>query len=136
MLADAVESAARVLQDATPERIRSLVDRLVDAKIAQHQLDEAPLTLGEIARIKEELARVVSGMYHHRIDYPHLREPQPEKAAVNGTVAAGSTAGEVPSDRVAAAAADGPGSGLAGVRNGAPAPAPVPAPATSGEGGG
>jgi cyclic-di-AMP phosphodiesterase PgpH len=70
MLADTVESAARVLQDPTPTRIREMVDRLVQGKIADGQLDQSPLTLREIDLIKESLASVLTGMYHHRIDYP------------------------------------------------------------------
>ncbi|HEY8469675.1 MAG TPA: HDIG domain-containing metalloprotein [Longimicrobiales bacterium] len=84
MLADSVESAARALQDPTPQRIRALVDRLVGAKVAQGQLDESPLTLRELTLIKDQLAAVLTGMYHHRIDYPSTREataPQPEPEA-------------------------------------------------------
>jgi hypothetical protein len=80
MLADSVESAAKVLQDPTPERLRDLVDRIVDGKIAQHQLDEAPLTLRELSAIKQAFTTVLMGMYHHRIDYP----PQPSSPAVAG----------------------------------------------------
>lgn len=87
MLADSVESAARVLQDPTPQRIRALVERIVGAKVAQGQLDETPLTLNELTRIKEQLASVLAGMYHHRIDYPSTRETtaapaEPEAVAV------------------------------------------------------
>jgi putative nucleotidyltransferase with HDIG domain len=74
MLADSVESAARVLHDPTPERIRALVNRIVDAKIAQGQLEETPLTLRDLTRIKEQFVTILSGMYHHRIDYPMTRE--------------------------------------------------------------
>jgi cyclic-di-AMP phosphodiesterase PgpH len=70
MIADSVESAARVLQDPSPPRIRDLVGRIVDAKIAAGQLDECPLTLREINVAKEVLAKVLSGMYHQRLDYP------------------------------------------------------------------
>jgi membrane-associated HD superfamily phosphohydrolase len=70
MIADSVESAARVLQDPSPPRIRDLVGRIVDAKIAAGQLDECPLTLREIHVAKEVLAKVLSGMYHQRLDYP------------------------------------------------------------------
>ena len=70
MMADTVESATRVLQDPTPTRIRELVDRLIGQKIAEGQLDEAPLTLSEIGVIKDSLVNVLTGMYHHRIDYP------------------------------------------------------------------
>jgi membrane-associated HD superfamily phosphohydrolase len=70
MLADSVESAARVLPDPSPERVRELVDRIVNAKIAAGQLDQSPLTLREISRTKDVLARALSSMYHHRVDYP------------------------------------------------------------------
>src|SRR5690606_18565260 len=86
MLADSVESAARVLQDPTPQRIEALVERLVSAKVAQGQLDETPLTLRELTLIKEQLASVLTGMYHHRIDYPSTRETtaaRPEAEAVS-----------------------------------------------------
>jgi putative nucleotidyltransferase with HDIG domain len=81
MLADSIESAARVLQDPTPERVRALIDRIVESKVAQGQLDEAPLTFGELTRIKEQFATGLGGIYHHRIDYPTLREePDPAPA--------------------------------------------------------
>lgn len=74
MLSDSVESAARVLQEPTAERIRALVDRIVAGKIEQGQLDETPLTLSEISRIKDAFVSVLSGMYHQRLDYPSTRE--------------------------------------------------------------
>ncbi|HUG38989.1 MAG TPA: HDIG domain-containing protein [Longimicrobiales bacterium] len=85
MLADSVESAARVLPDPTPEAIRELVDRITRTKIDQGQLDEAPLTFRELTRIKEQFASGLSGMYHQRIDYPPRpdepeREPSAERA--------------------------------------------------------
>ena len=91
MLADSVESAAHVLQDPTPPRIRELVDRIVSHKIAEGQLDESPLTLREIDRVKDALASVLIGMYHHRIDYPTGLVPAaPQEAADEGAVAAAS----------------------------------------------
>jgi putative nucleotidyltransferase with HDIG domain len=83
MMADSIESATRVLQEPTPERVRSLVDGIVEGKREDGQLDEAPLTLGEITVLKDTFVKVLSGIYHHRIDYPttqHLTEapgPQP-----------------------------------------------------------
>lgn len=81
MIADSVESAARVLHDPTPPRIRELVDRIVEGKMQGGQLDECPLTLGEITVAREVLAKVLSGMYHQRLDYP--------AAPGNGGAAAG-----------------------------------------------
>ncbi|MET0398867.1 MAG: HDIG domain-containing metalloprotein [Longimicrobiaceae bacterium] len=70
MLADSVESAAHVLPDPSPERLREMVERIVTSKIASGQLDDSPLTLRDVQVVKEQLARVLAGMYHHRIDYP------------------------------------------------------------------
>jgi putative nucleotidyltransferase with HDIG domain len=70
MLADGVEASMRVLSDPTPEKIRELVDHIVRQRIDQGQLRDAPLTLRQLEIIKREFARVLSGMYHARIDYP------------------------------------------------------------------
>ena len=70
MLADAIESATRVLQDPTPDRIRGTIDRLVNTRIAENQLDQCPLTLRDLEVAKAEFARVLIGMYHTRIEYP------------------------------------------------------------------
>lgn len=82
MLADSVESASKTLQEPTPERIRALVDRIVDAKIGQGQLDDAPLTFSELTVIKDQFVAILNGMYHHRIDYPSPASVSREEARV------------------------------------------------------
>ncbi|HEY0776657.1 MAG TPA: HDIG domain-containing protein, partial [Gemmatirosa sp.] len=70
MLADGVEAAARALPEPTQDRIRALVERIVQQRLEQGQLRDAPLTLRQLETVKEEFARVLLGMYHGRIDYP------------------------------------------------------------------
>jgi cyclic-di-AMP phosphodiesterase PgpH len=70
MLADTVEAAARALDDPTPERIEALVDRLVEAKRTDGQLDESPLTFEDLRRIKETLTAALVGQHHARVKYP------------------------------------------------------------------
>ncbi len=70
MLADSVESATKVIEEPTPEKIRDVVDRIVQAKLEWGQLDEAPLTLQDLTLIKQQFVTLLSGMYHHRLDYP------------------------------------------------------------------
>lgn len=70
MLADGVEAAARVLNEPTPQRVRDVIDHIVRQRLDQGQLREAPLTLAQLEVVKEQFARVLSGMYHSRIDYP------------------------------------------------------------------
>ncbi|HJU89653.1 MAG TPA: HDIG domain-containing protein [Gemmatimonadaceae bacterium] len=70
MLADGVEAASRVLPDPSPERIREVIDHIVRQRMEQGQLRDAPLTLQQLDRVKEEFVRVLGGMNHNRIDYP------------------------------------------------------------------
>jgi len=70
MLADGVEAALRVLEEPTPETIREAIDHLVHQRVDAGQLDEAPLTLSQLERVKDEFVRVLSGVHHNRIDYP------------------------------------------------------------------
>jgi putative nucleotidyltransferase with HDIG domain len=70
MLADSAEAVVRVLDDRSPDRVRDAIEGLVAQKLASGQLDDAPLTLGDLDRIKREFARVMSGTYHKRIGYP------------------------------------------------------------------
>ncbi len=94
MLADSCESATRAMQDPTPERVRDLIETVVAGKVADHQLDDAPLTFGEIARVKEQFVKILSGVVHRRIEYPetkHLTDaedaPQDEAALADGDAA-------------------------------------------------
>jgi hypothetical protein len=73
MLADSCESATRAMKDPTPERVRDLIRTVVDGKIADGQLDESPLTLREIALVKEQFASVMGGVVHRRIEYPETK---------------------------------------------------------------
>jgi putative nucleotidyltransferase with HDIG domain len=70
MLADGVEAALRVLDEPTPEKVRDAIDHLVQRRIEAGQLDDAPLTLAQLDRVKQEFVRVLAGVYHNRIDYP------------------------------------------------------------------
>ena len=70
MLADGVEAATRVLNEPTPARVRDVIDHIVKQRLEQGQLREAPLTLRQLELVKDEFARVLTGMYHSRIDYP------------------------------------------------------------------
>ncbi|MDH3298196.1 MAG: HDIG domain-containing protein [Gemmatimonadota bacterium] len=70
MIADGIESASRLLRDPTPERIRSTIEAMVEARMSEGQLDQCPLTLRELDLARAAFARVLIGMYHRRIDYP------------------------------------------------------------------
>ncbi|MBC7979953.1 MAG: HDIG domain-containing protein [Armatimonadetes bacterium] len=69
-LADTIESASRTLRKPTPAKIRALVEELVRAKINDGQLDGCPLTLRELALVKDSFSQTLRSMMHSRIDFP------------------------------------------------------------------
>jgi len=73
MLADAVEAAARTLTDPTPARIRGAVQKLINGIFVDAQLDECDLTLRDLHRIANSFARILAGVFHHRVDYPGIQ---------------------------------------------------------------
>jgi cyclic-di-AMP phosphodiesterase PgpH len=75
-LADAVESASRSLEKPTPQKIESLVNELIEERIADRQLDDCDLTLGELKIIAERFRFTLTMMLHSRIAYPkHAAKP-------------------------------------------------------------
>jgi putative nucleotidyltransferase with HDIG domain len=70
MLADGVEAACRSLKTPTPDQIEGMVRKIVDKRLADGELSEAPLTLKEIEKIAAAFIRILTGLYHHRIEYP------------------------------------------------------------------
>ena len=70
MLADGVEASVRSLDEKDEESIRGMVDRIVEARVEDGQLDDADLTLRDIALIKDAFVGQLLGMYHSRIKYP------------------------------------------------------------------
>ena len=69
-LADIVESASRSLEKPTLQKIEQLVDELIEERIADRQLDECDLTLGELKIIAERFRFTLMTMLHSRIAYP------------------------------------------------------------------
>jgi uncharacterized domain HDIG len=77
MLADSAEAAVRAIDHPTPETVRRAVDDVVAQRLASGQLDNAPLTLRDVDRVKEEFIRVIAGMYHARGEYPRPSAERP-----------------------------------------------------------
>ncbi len=78
MLADAVEAASRTLDDPKPSRINNLIQRIINDRFQSGELDECPLTLRDLAKIKEAFAQVLIAAFHHRIEYPKRKEATAE----------------------------------------------------------
>lgn len=74
MMADTCEAASRSLQEYTEESISSLVDRLIDAQVADGCFKDCPITFRDIAQTKQVLTERLMSIYHTRIQYPELKK--------------------------------------------------------------
>src|SRR3989449_329890 len=70
MLADSVEAALRVLEDLTPTKIEEVDRKSTRLNSSHGYISYAPMTLQQLEQAKQEFVRIISGMYHNRIDYP------------------------------------------------------------------
>lgn len=89
MLADSVEASLRVLDTLTPVKLEAAIEQIVKSRLSSGQLDEAPLTLRQLDLVRVEFVRVLTGMYHNRIDYPEssggiTKAWQPARPAAGG----------------------------------------------------
>ncbi|MBX7168164.1 MAG: HDIG domain-containing protein [Pirellulales bacterium] len=70
MLADAAESASRVLIEPTPARIESLVREIAMKRLLDGQFDECGLTLRQLRTVENRLIKSLTAVYHARVKYP------------------------------------------------------------------
>jgi hypothetical protein len=89
LLADAIEASSRTLVDPTPSRIKGHIQSIVRKIYTEGELDESELTLKDLTLISETFHRILTGIFHHRIEYPSMdRVDKPKKCganAANGT---------------------------------------------------
>lgn len=78
MLADTIEAAVRSMPDPTPDAIERFIERLVRGKLEDGQLSDSPLTLRDIDGICSAFSKVLSGVFHERIEYPNVPIPGQE----------------------------------------------------------
>lgn len=89
MIADAVEAASRTLVEPTPQKIRAMIQTIVDDCLRDGQFDECDLTMRDLALIVDALERTVTTIFHHRIDYPGFDfEPERTKRRTAEVLAA------------------------------------------------
>ncbi|MFQ5946121.1 MAG: HD family phosphohydrolase [Anaerolineae bacterium] len=79
MLADGVEAAVRSAAPLGEEEIDRIVKRIIDARLADGQLDNTNLTLRDLTRIRRVFTEVLEGAFHPRIPYPEETEKEKEE---------------------------------------------------------
>ncbi|HEV8535666.1 MAG TPA: HDIG domain-containing protein [Candidatus Limnocylindria bacterium] len=81
MLADGTEASVRSLSEKNPETIRAMVDRIINERVDDGQLDECDLTFRDVQQIKDAFCELLLGVYHERIPYPEDRITRIKPAA-------------------------------------------------------
>jgi cyclic-di-AMP phosphodiesterase PgpH len=81
-LADSVEAAVRSMKQATPGRIEGLVRKIIKDKLNDDQLNQCDLTFQDLDKIATAFVRVLTGIFHSRVEYPEL----PHKQGQDNTV--------------------------------------------------
>ncbi len=91
-LADTVEAAVRSMKHPTPGRVEGFVRKIIKDKLNDGQLDQCDLTFQDLDRIAMAFVRVLSGIFHSRVEYPELpsgKDHSPKKLVTDASKAAG-----------------------------------------------
>ena len=76
MIAEAIEAQANSIKNPTLEKFEKMIDKAIRSRLEDGQLDECPLTMADLQKIKGRrdgkhgLIPVLSGLYHSRPEYP------------------------------------------------------------------
>lgn len=76
MICEAVEAAVRSIKNPDIFKIETMINKIINQRIEDGQLDECPLTLSELNKIKGTIdgttgmLPVLRGIYHIRVEYP------------------------------------------------------------------
>lgn len=85
MLADSVEAAVRSMPKLTPAKLESLIQKIIRERLDDGQFDESNLTLKDLNQVKNSFLKVLSGMFHNRIEYPESVLKEMERKKVDGS---------------------------------------------------
>lgn len=70
MIADIVESTTKAKTIKDEKDITKIIDDTVSRLIREGQFDEAPITMRDLAVVKESMMPVLGSIYRKRLDYP------------------------------------------------------------------
>ena len=78
LLADAIEASSRTLVDPTPSRIKGHIQNIVRKIYTEGELDESQLTLKDLTLLTDTFHRILTGIFHQRIEYPTAHRAEPK----------------------------------------------------------
>ncbi len=87
MICESIEAAARSLEKPTVGNIEKIIDQIIEKRLKEGQLDECPLTLADLNKIKGDIKSntgimpILKGIHHLRVEYPGQEKEIPSKPA-------------------------------------------------------
>ncbi|WP_342559128.1 HD family phosphohydrolase [Metasolibacillus sp. FSL K6-0083] len=69
-IADSVEAAVRSMKEPTADKIKKLVQSIIQDRVQDDQFDECDISLKELKIIEDVLCETLNGTFHSRIEYP------------------------------------------------------------------
>ncbi|NLZ92628.1 MAG: HDIG domain-containing protein [Firmicutes bacterium] len=86
MVADSVEAAVRSLAKPVAGRLEAIVRKIIKEKLNDGQFDQSNITLKELDIMAATFVKMLSGMYHTRIEYPEKElKAEIERGRKNGS---------------------------------------------------
>ena len=73
MIADAAEASTRALQNRNPESVERVVRGIIEERMDLDQFDDCNITIRDLTTIRMTLVEALSGVHHHRVEYPAIR---------------------------------------------------------------
>lgn len=69
-IADCVEAAVRSMTKPTPEKIETLVKKIITDRLEDGQFDECDVTIKQLNIVAQSICETLKGTFHSRIEYP------------------------------------------------------------------
>lgn len=80
MIADASEAATRALKDRSPEKVEHTIRTIIEERMDLDQFADCDITIRDLSVIRQTLVETLSGVHHHRVEYPAIRFNRDRKA--------------------------------------------------------
>ncbi|MCH8522990.1 MAG: HDIG domain-containing protein [Balneolales bacterium] len=93
LLADGIEASSRAMSEPSYQKLENLVNRMVDERLEEGQLNNCDLTYRDLSKIKEAFLGILVGMYHSRVKYPG--QDQKDNAIPGAIISENTPKGEI-----------------------------------------
>ena len=73
MIADASEAAVRARGSTSPAAAEEAIRDVIEERMDLEQFAECDITMADLTKIRHALVLTLSGVYHHRVNYPGIK---------------------------------------------------------------